>query len=163
MFGRLIERRRREITKVSDFLRLRADELILASPSDVFASVGFAVSIVHAAASAAVIETGAEQKQAYALAALFEGKEPYNKVPPFLGAGGAYSCVGRSDAEDLAKWLAGIPRRVYEEEVADMFGQESIRVYLSGLDSLTRITESTRVHGADLCCTERASTEAVPA
>ncbi len=152
MFGRLIEGKRRECGTTGALLRLPADGLVMVSPSDVFESIGFAVSIVHAAALAAVIASDNEQKEAYELAAFFEGKEPYNEVPPRLGTGGAYSCLTQADGERFAPWLKAIPRTTYDEEVADMFGSDLGPVYRSGLESLTRIMQSMTVHGADLCC-----------
>lgn len=152
MFGRALDRKAREIGTISGVLASPPEGLVMARPSDLFASVGFVVSVVHAAASAGVIALGRDHHEADELERFVNGASPYDRVPRHLARGGAYSFLGRSDAERLGAWLRAIPRAEYGEGVVDMFGKDAAPTYRSALESISRILESVRVHGADLCC-----------
>jgi len=157
MFGRSLSRRLQQIRTVDELLASSPDGLLFAAPSATLDSAAIAVSVVHAAAAAAVVGLGGTQTLAHNLEAFFEGREPHNLVPEPLSELAVISCVTRETAAAFGEWLRAVPRDTFNAEVLDMFGEAALAPYISVLEAVNRILESTDVHGADLCCRVTAS------
>lgn len=88
----------------------------------------------------------------YRIEAFVLAKGAYAMVPTCLANLGVKSAVRQEEAIEFLHWIKSVDKRIFEEEVASMFGPESVAVYSAVVRSLQRVLESVMIHNADLGC-----------
>ena len=96
---------------------------------------------------------GAAESAMDQLVAFIEGKKPWSAdIPDILAREGVYSCMHRKDALRLEAWIRDLDQKTYEEEVADMHGEEAVDYHNAMKRDIMIVLGSTNIHGMDLCC-----------